>query len=112
MSSNPYNPQWLGFAPATDKQIMGGSAPFVYNYMPHDSQSCITAKSLFNTTHSAMYTPDSIVRSHPGASVIQSATLKIHENTIQNVCNPSFKIDTNINYNSLGMPSPSFSGFS
>ena len=77
-----------------------------------DSQYCITAKSLFNTTHSAMYTPDSIVRSHPGASVIQSATLKTHENTIQNICNPSFKIDTNINYNSLGMPSPSFSGFS
>ena len=46
--SNPFNPQWLGFSSATDKQIMGGSAPFVYNYMPHDSQSCITAKSMFN----------------------------------------------------------------
>lgn len=110
--SNPYNPQWLGYTPATDKQIMGGSAPFVYNYMDHDSQSCITAKSLFNTAHSAMYTPDSIVRSHPASAMIQSSVMKTHENTIQNVCNPSFKIDTNINYNSLGMPSPSFSGFS
>ena len=106
--SNPYNPQWLGFAPATDKQIMSGSAPFVYNYMPHDSQSCITAKSMFNTAHSEMYSPNSIVRSHPASNVIQSSMLKSHENTIQNVCTPSFQIDTNIDYNSLGMPTPSF----
>ncbi len=112
MSSNPYNPQWLGFAPATDKQIIGGSAPYVYNYMPHDSQICLTAKSLFNDAHSAMYTPDSIVRSHPAAPVIQNLTMKTHEKTIQDVCVPSFKIDTNVYYNSLGMPSPSFSGFS
>ena len=107
--SNPYNPQWLGFSHATDKQIMSGSAPFVYNYMPHDSQSCITAKSLFNTAHSAMYTPDTIVRSHPASNIIQSTVLKTHEKTIQDVCTPSFKVDTNINYNSLGMPTPNFS---
>jgi len=34
--------------------------------------------------------------------------MKIHENTIQNVCTPSFIVDTNINYNALGMPTPSF----
>ena len=106
--TNPYNPQWLGFSPATDKQIIGGSAPFVYNYIPHDSQSCITAKSMFNTAHSQMYSPDSIVKSHPASNIIQSAMLKTHENTIKNVCTPSFQIDTNINYNSLGMPTPSF----
>ena len=106
--SNPFNPQWLGFSHATDKQIIGGSAPFVYNYMPHDSQSCITAKSLFNTAHSAMYTPDSIVRSHPASNIIQSLMLKTHEKTIQNVCTPSFQIDTNINYNTMGMPTPNF----
>lgn len=108
MSSNPFNPQWLGFAPATDKQLMGGSAPFVYNYMPHDSQACITAKSIFNTAHSAMYSPDSAVRSHPASGIIQSSLLKNHENAIQNTCTSSFQIDTNINYNSLGMPTPNF----
>jgi hypothetical protein len=100
-----YNPQWLGFSNATDKQVMSGSAPFVYNYLPHDSQSCITAKSLFNTAHSEMYSPNSIVRSSPASSIIQSATMKLHEKTIQDVCTPSFRIDTN----TLGMPSPSFS---
>jgi hypothetical protein len=108
MSSNPFNPQWHGFAPATDTQIIGGSAPFVYNYMPHDNQSCITAKTMFNTTHSQMYSPDTIVRSHPASNVIQSSTLKMHENTIKDVCTPSFQVDTNINYNALGMPTPSF----
>lgn len=53
MSFNPYNPQRLGYAPASDKQLMSGSSPFFYNYMPYDSQSCITAKSMFNTAHSA-----------------------------------------------------------
>jgi hypothetical protein len=109
MSSNPFNPQWHGFSASTDKQIVGGSAPFVYNYLPHDSQSCITAKSLFNTAHSEMYSPNSIVRTNPASSIIQSSTLKIHENTIKDVCTPTFKIDTNINYNSFGMPNPSFS---
>lgn len=108
MTSNPYNPQWYGFSQANDKQIMAGSAPFVYNILSHDSQSCITAKSLYNNSHSAMYTPDSIVKSHPVSSIIQSSTMKSHENTIKDVCNPSFNIDTNINYNSFGMPSPSF----
>lgn len=108
-----YNPQWYGFAAANDKQISGGSAPFVYNYLPHDGQTCITAKSLFNTVHSAIYTPDrSIPSSHPAASIIQGVTLTRHENAIQNECNPTFKIDTTIDYNSLGVPSPSFSGFS
>jgi hypothetical protein len=108
MSSNPYNPQWLGFSAATDKQIISGSAPFVYNYMSHDSQSCITAKSMFNTAHAAMYSPNTVVRSHPASNLIQASTLKTHENTIQEVCKPSFQVDTNINYNALGMPSPSF----
>ena len=106
--SNPYNPQWLGFAPATDKQIMSGSAPFVYNYMTHDSQTCITAKSMFNTAHSEMYNQNSMFKSDIANSIIQGAMLKTHENTIQNVCTPSFQVDTNINYNALGMPTPSF----
>lgn len=112
MSSNPFNPQWHGYSVATDKQIISGSAPYVYNYMPHDNASCITAKSLYNTTHSAMYTPDSIVRSHPASSVIQSSTLKTHENTIRDVCTPSFKVDTNptmFNHSAFGMPSSYFS---
>ena len=109
MSSNPYNPQWYGYSPATDRQLMGGSAPYVYQYLPNDSQSCITAKSLFNTAHASMYTPDTIVRSHPGGAVLQSVTMNAHENTIRDVCTPSIQIDTNVHYPSLGMPSPSFS---
>jgi hypothetical protein len=114
MSSNPFNPSWHGFSPATDKQIMSGSAPYVYNYMSHDSSSCITAKSMFNTAHSAMYTPDSIVRSHPSSALIQSSMLKSHENTIKDVCHPSFSIDTNtistpFNHSAFGMPNGSFS---
>jgi len=106
--TNIYNPQWLGFSTATDKQIMGGSAPFVYNYMSHDSQTCITAKTMYNTAHSEMYSPNSIVRNHPASSIIQSSTMKTLENSIQNVCTPSFNVDTNINYNAFGMPTPSF----
>ena len=104
-SSNSFNPQWLGYTAASDKQIINGSAPFVYNYMQHDSQTCITAKSLFNTAHSAMYAPNSIVPNHPASSNIQSSTMKLHEATIQNECTPSFRVDSNY----FGLPSPSFS---
>jgi len=55
-----------------------------------------------------MYSPNSIVRTHPASSIIQSSTMKTLENSIQNVCTPSFNVDTNINYNALGMPTPSF----
>jgi hypothetical protein len=103
------NSQWLGFAPSSDKQIINGSAPFVYNYMPHDNQSCITAKFMYNTAHSEMYSPNSIVRSHPASNLIQSSMLKVHESTIDKVCTPSFQIDPVIDYNSLGIPTPSFS---
>jgi hypothetical protein len=109
MSSNPFNPQWHGFAPATDRQIISGSAPYVYNIMSHDSNSCITAKTIFNNTHSAMYTPDSIVRSHPAGALIQSAVLKNNENVIKDVCTPSFSIDPMFNHSAFGMPSSSFS---
>ena len=109
MSSNPYNPQWLGFSSATDKQIIGGSAPYIYNYMPHDSQTCITAKSIFNIAHQEMYNPNNLVKNHPASSLIQSSLLQKHENSIQNNCLPSFQIDTNINYNAFGMPNPNFS---
>ena len=110
MSSNPYNPQWYGFSAATDRQLIGGSAPFVYNVLPHDSQLCITAKTMFNDSHSQLYTPDTIVRSHPAGSLIQSSTMKQNEATIPAVCHPSFQIDAApINYPSLGMPSPMFS---
>jgi hypothetical protein len=109
MSRIPFRPEFVGYNIATDKQLMSGSAPFVYNYLPNDNNACIVAKSSFNTAQAAMYTPDPIVRSIPAASTIQSATMKIHENTIKDVCKPSFQIDTNtINYQSLGMPSPNF----
>jgi hypothetical protein len=107
--SNPFNPQWYGFSAASDKQLSGGSAPFVYNYLSHDSQTCIAAKSVFNTTHVEMYRPDSIVRSHPASSVIQSSLMKMHESVIKDVCHPSFSIDTNIINIPSGMPAPSFS---
>jgi len=83
------SPKSFGYAPATDKQIIAASAPFVYNYLPHDSQLCITAKSQYYNAHSAMYNPDSIVRSHPDAPIIQSLSMKKHENTIQKECHPS-----------------------
>lgn len=105
---NRFNPQWYGFAPVTDKQVMNGSAPFIYNTLPSDSQICLTVKTMFNNAHSAVFTSDTIVRSHPASAIIQSSTLQTHENMIKDVCNPSFKIDTNIHH-SLGMPSPSFS---
>ena len=63
---------------------------------------------MFNTAHAEMYSPNHIIKSNPASSIIQSSMLKTHENTIQNLCNPSFQIDTNINYNALGMPTPSF----
>lgn len=89
--SNPYNPQWYGYQPATSKQLIGGSAPYVYNYLPHDNQVCITSKALYNQTHSALYSPDTIVRSHPASNVIQGSTLNYHENQIRQNCFPSFK---------------------
>ena len=109
MSSNPYNPQWLGYAAATDRQIMGGSAPFVYNYSSHDNQSCLMAKAIYNDTHAAIYSPDSTVRSHPAGNLIQGAALPAAEKAVHDVCTPSFSIDAQINYPALGMPSPSFS---
>ena len=86
-----YNPYRFGFAPATDRQIIGGSAPYVYNYLPHDNQICITAKTLYNNAHESVYNPDSIVRSHPSSSIIQGWNMNIHEKTIQSTCKPSSK---------------------
>jgi len=106
-TTNPFNPQWYGYAPATDKQIISGSAPFVYNYLPHDSQACITAKNIYNQTHQSVYSPDTIVGSHPASNLIQSSTLTMNENMIQQQCQPSFKYDsmnsgTNYGSNNFG----------
>ena len=49
------------------KQIIGSYVSFVYNYMPRDSQSYITAKYMFNTAHSEMNNPYS------------KSTLKMHK---------------------------------
>jgi len=70
---------------------MDGSAPYVYKYLPHDSQTCITAKASYNTAHASMYNPDSIVRSHPFSPIIQSLTMDVHEKTIEAECTPSSK---------------------
>jgi hypothetical protein len=83
----------LGYGPASDKQLVDGSAPYVYKYLPHDSQTCITAKASYNTAHASMYNPDSIVRSHPFSHIIQSLTMDIHEKTIEAECTPSSKIN-------------------
>ena len=90
---NPFNPQYYGYKPATDNQLFNGSAPFVYNYLPHDTKQCIVAKNMYNISHSAVYQPDTIVRSHPASNIIQSATLKHHENLIKQQCTPSFRYD-------------------
>ena len=109
MKMNPYNPQYYGYSPASDKQLMSGSAPYVYNFLPHDSKSCIVAKSAYNYTHSSIYTPDTIVRSHPASSVIQGSTLGIQEQMIKTHCQPSFKIDsTTATFASSGYGSTSY----
>jgi hypothetical protein len=66
-----------------------GSAPFKYHYLPDNSQACITAKSMYNDAHSAMYSPDTLVRSHPAGNIIQSSIMSILENTIKDVCVPT-----------------------
>lgn len=91
--SNPFNPQYYGYTPAKPNQLFNGSAPFVYNYLPHDSQSCIIAKNLYNTVHSSIYSPDTTVKSHPAAPIIQGFGLKQQESNIQQHCFPSFKYD-------------------
>ena len=90
---NPFNPQYYGYAPSTQNQLFAGSAPYVYNYLPNDSKSCITAKHLYNAAHSNIYSPDNIVRSHPAGALIQSFGLKQHEANIKQHCMPSFKYD-------------------
>jgi hypothetical protein len=86
-----FNPQYYGYAPATNKQIIGGSTPYIYNYLPHDSQVCITSKSIYNQTHSSIFSPDTIVKSHPASNIIQGSTLNHQENMIKKNCFPSFQ---------------------
>jgi len=88
--TNSFNPQYYGYAPATDKQVINGSAPYIYNYLPHDNQVCISAKSMYNQTHSSLFSPDTIVRSHPASNLIQGSTLNYHENMIKQNCYPTF----------------------
>jgi len=83
------SPESLGYGPASDKQLMDGSAPYVYKYLPHDSQTCITAKASYNTAHASMYNPDNIVRSHPFSPIIQSLTMDVHEKSIESKCTPN-----------------------
>lgn len=92
-----YNPQYYGYGPATDKQLFNGSAPYVYNYLQKDTKSCITAKNMYNTAHSNMYSPDTIVRSHPASAIIQSTTLNNHEAQIKQHCMPTFRYDGTTN---------------
>ena len=95
---NSFNPQYYGYSQATDKQIIGGSTPYIYNYLPNDSQLCINSKSMYNQTHSSIFSPDTIVRSHPASNIIQGLTLKYHENKIKQNCFPSFKHNQTTNY--------------
>lgn len=95
---NPFNPQWYGYSPATNQQSFSGSAPYVYNYLPHDNKSCIVAKSLYNQTHSNIYTPDSIVRTIPGSALIQGSILNKTEELIKQNCTPSFNYDSASKY--------------
>ena len=88
---NPFNPKYFGYAEATDKQLISGMPPYVYNYLPHDSQVCITAKTMYNQTHTNIYSPDTIVKSHPASNLIQGSTLKLQENMIKQNCYPTFQ---------------------
>ena len=87
------NRNWYGYAPATNNQIIGGSAPFVYNNRPGDSLTCIANKTAYNQAHASVFSPDTIVRSHPASALIQGSTMNMHENAIKNSCYPSFKHD-------------------
>jgi hypothetical protein len=82
------SPESLGYGHASDRQLMDGSAPYVYKYLPHDSQTCITTKASYNAAHAAMYSPDSIVRAHPFSPIIQSLTMDMHEKSIEAECTP------------------------
>ena len=85
----------LGYGPASYKQLMDGSAPYVYKYLPHDSKTCTMAKVSYNMAHSAMYSPDTIVKSHPFSPIIQSLTMDIHEKAIEAECTPDSKLEKN-----------------
>lgn len=89
-SYNSYNTQISVFAYESDKKHMVSSTPFVYNYLPNDGEHCITTNPLFNTTQSIIYSPDSVVRCYPSASVIRNLNRKTHKNTIQIVRSPIF----------------------
>jgi hypothetical protein len=78
-----------GYGPATDKELFEGLAPYVYHYLPSDSKTCIASKNLYNYTHSSMYSPDTIVRSHPAAPLIQGASLDKTEDMIKQHCKPN-----------------------
>lgn len=68
---------------------MDGSAPYVYGYLPHDSKTCTMAKVSYNMAHALMYSPDTIVKSHPFSPIIQSLTMDVHEKAIEAECTPS-----------------------
>jgi hypothetical protein len=88
-----FRPNLVGYSPATNQQTAGGSAPFVYNHKPGDSLICAINKASYNNAHSAVFSPDTIVRSHPASALIQGSALKMHENAISKTCLPSFKHD-------------------
>lgn len=100
---NPYNPTFYGFT--ENKNLIPDSAPYFYKYLGHDNKTCIASKSIFNNIHSSVYSPDSIVRSHPASSLIQSSVLNKAEKDIFKNCTPSFKYDSavpsNVNYGTV-----------
>jgi len=89
------SPESLGYGPASYKQLMDGSAPYVYGYLPHDSKTCTMAKVSYNMAHSAMYSPDTIVKSHPFSPIIQSLTMDVHEKAIEAECTPDPNLEKN-----------------
>jgi hypothetical protein len=91
VENNSFNQQWYVYSQATDKQIINGSAPYLYNILPNDNKVCITAKTIYNNTHNSIYSPDTIVTSHPASNLIQGSTLNIQENMIKQNCYPSFQ---------------------
>lgn len=77
------SPESLGYDLASDRQLMDGSAPYVYEYLPYDSKTCTIAKVSYNMAHSTMYSPYS--------PIIQSLTMDVHEKAIEAECTPNIK---------------------
>ena len=99
-----------GYAPATDKQIIGGSAPFVINHLKGDSAVCATHKAGYNQVMADQFAqPSRRDGSNALTGVVQSLTIPAREKAIVEECKPLLyhqPKSTPARITSLGAPPP------